>query len=125
MVYCKRCESVAEPVEFKPGQSAIEIALWLLPFLGCLFLFLDTVMTISRYQRISASSTGLLVVGFLFVVAIAYSAWRSHATVFVCKACESEEIIPTNTPAGRAGAEAAREDRLKHYTPVLGLNDPR
>jgi len=98
LVYCKRCESTGNPRPDIAGNNFVEAFMWLIT-LG--------VLVFGKFVAAAG-----LIIGVLM-----YMSWRKRNSRLVCECCGSEEIVPTDSPAGRKG-------RLnQEYTPVLHLSD--
>jgi len=94
MKYCLDCGFVSEPVKYKPGTLAMEVALWLLLIIPGVFYFLNT-----RLRTISMESPLWLL---FFVPGVFYSIWRLTTRYEGCAKCRRSRIVPTDTPVAQA-----------------------
>jgi hypothetical protein len=75
---CGNCGTFGRPKHRDRGSLALELSLWVIGILLCLFTF-----------------------GLAILIPIIYSIWRCSTTYRTCRACGSERLIPENSPVGR------------------------
>lgn len=85
--FCTQCHTVARPKSRVPGSGLLGAFLWILALVAS-FVF----------AFIGSPAVGVL----LFAIAFCYSAGRALMRRKCCPACQSPNLIPTDSPAAKS-----------------------